>query len=182
MSESAGHDVTFTLLDGVALVVAAAVASVHMKTAVQSATGVGWVLVWLAFAGVGVTAAGPMLYVARRFGRTLPSYPRLGDRLWGLLGSPWVATAPLRTSRAVGYPRPFELYGLTLTVTVALTCLIVMAVLWKTFVFAPLTDRRAVRGPTSWTDRLGMLVSVAWPFQCGYLLLVLDSEIKPLLD
>ena len=179
MSGSARREATFTLLDGVALVVAAAVASVHMKTPVESASGTGWVLVWLALAGVGLTAAGPILYLARRFGRSLPGYPRLGDQLWGLLGAPWVVTAPLRTSRAVGYPRALQTYGITLTATVVTACLIVLAVLWRKYVLTPPTTTAKCPGPTSWTDRLGLLVSVAWPLQCGYLLLVLGSEIEP---
>ncbi len=182
MSGSARRDATFTLLDGVALVVAAAVASVHMKTPVESASGTGWVLVWLTLAGVGLTAAGPIIYAARRFGRSLPGYPRVGDQLWGLLGAPWVATAPLRTSRAVGYPRAFRTYGITLTAAVVAACLIVLAVLWRKYVLAPPTATPGCKGPSSWTARLGMLVSVAWPLQCGYLLVVLDSEIKPFLD
>ena len=181
MSGSARREATFTLLDGVALVVAAAVASVHMKTPVESASGTGWVLVWLALAGVGLTAAGPIIYLARRFGRSLPGYPRLGDQLWGLLGTPWVVTAPLRTSRSGTYPNVFHTYGITLTLTVVVACLIVMAVLWREYVLTPPTNRPNRKWPTSWTARVGMLVAVTWPLQCCYWLIVIDSDIKPFL-
>src|SRR4051794_23667601 len=99
---SPGRDDGFTVLDGVSLVVAAAVASVHMRTPVQIASGAGWGLVWIAFAGVGLWAAGSILYVVRRYGRRPEGYPRLGDRLWGVLGLPWVVSAPLRSSPGGG--------------------------------------------------------------------------------
>jgi hypothetical protein len=176
----ADRNATFTLLDGVALVVAAAVASVHMKTPVQSASGTAWVLVWVAFAGVGLTAAGPILYLARRYGRGLESYPRLGDRLWAVLGSPWIVTSPLRTSGAGADLRVFRTYGIVLTTTVVAACVIVLAVLWKKWVLTPPTARLPSKGSSSWTERLGMAISVAWPLQCGFLMVVLDSENVPL--
>ncbi len=182
MSGSARRDATFTLLDGVALVVAAAVASVHMKSPVESASGTGWVLVWLALAGVGLTAAGPIIYLARRFGRNLSGYPGLGDRLWGLLGAPWVVTAPLRASRAADLPRAFRTYGITLTATVITACLIVLAVLWRKYVLTPPAIPSKNKGPASWTTRVGMIVSVTWPLQLGYLLLVLGSEFERFMD
>ena len=176
MEPAADRDDGFTVLDGVALVVAAAVASVHMKTPVDVARGAGWGLVWLAFAGVGLTAAGPILYVARRYGRRPDGYPRMGDRLWAILGSPWIVAAPLRSSRMAGGGRALGIYDMILTVSVGAASLLVLAVLWKVWVMVPPRARAASEGRSSWTGRLGMALSVAWPLQCGFLLVVLDSE------
>src|SRR5207249_1319831 len=81
----------FTLLDGAALVTGAAVASVHIREAIADGhlLGPGWALAWLSFAGIALTAAGPFVFLLRRLGRRPPGYPRIGDRLWALLGGPW---------------------------------------------------------------------------------------------
>jgi hypothetical protein len=173
---AADRDDGFTVLDGVALVVAAAVASVHMKTPVDVARGAGWGLVWLAFAGVGLSAAGPILYVARRYGRRPDGYPRMGDRLWAILGSPWIVAAPFRSSRVAGGGRALGIYDMTLTLSVGAASLLVLAILWKVWVMVPPRSRPVQETRSSWTARLGMALSVAWPLQCGFLLVVLDSE------
>ncbi len=96
----------FTVLDGAAMVVAAAFASLHMRVAVREVHGVGWALVWLSFAGVALTSGGTFVYLVRRFGRRPMGYPRLGDRLWALLGLPWILAAPCRGPQAARSP-PF---------------------------------------------------------------------------
>ena len=167
----------FTVPDGVSLVVAAAVASVHMRGPVQIAAGAAWTLVWVAFAGVAITAAGPILFLMRRYGRRPEGYPHLGDRLWGLLGLPWVVTSPFRMSPGRGDALSF--YSTALTMSLGAACLVVLAVLWKVWVMTPPRVRASKDEGTSWTDRLGMALSVAWPLQCGFLLVILDAETLP---
>src|SRR4051794_40855960 len=85
----------FTVLDGAALVVGAAVASVHIRSAVPAdgLNGLGWAMLWMPLAGVALTAAGPFVFLVRRYGRRPIGYPAVGDRLWCLLGLPWLLTA-----------------------------------------------------------------------------------------
>src|SRR5689334_5835190 len=73
----------FTVLDGGALVSGAAVASVHIRFAAPAVGGldrVGWALLWITLAGVALTAAGPVVFLLRRYGRRPSNYPRTGDR------------------------------------------------------------------------------------------------------
>jgi len=59
--------------------------------------------------------------------------------------------------------------------------LVALAVLWKTWVLKPPGAHVEPDGPVPWTQALGMTLSVAWPLQWGFLLVVLDSEAQPLL-
>src|SRR4051812_1081346 len=89
----------FSLTDGAALVVGAAVASVHLRAVVpRDRIGAGWALIGIVFAGVALTAAGPIIFLIRRFGRRAAGHPRLGDWLWALLGLPWLVTCALRSA------------------------------------------------------------------------------------
>jgi hypothetical protein len=136
-------------------------------------TGPAWVLVWIAFTGVALTAAGPFVLLERRYLRRPEGYPRHGDWLWAVLGLPWILTAPFRPSAAAPRPAaPGGLYDVSLGITLALASIIVLAVVWNTWVLAP---PRAVksREPTPWTDRVGLVLAVAWPLQCGFGLVVL---------
>src|SRR3954462_9067688 len=91
------------VLDGVSLVMGSAIASVHILRVIRSEfTGAGWVMVWITFALVAVTATGPFIFLARRFSRKLPGYPKIGDRLWALLGLPWLGAPAI----PAGPPRP----------------------------------------------------------------------------
>ncbi len=117
----------FSVLDGAALVMGSAIASIHTLRVMRSdLTGAGWIMIWLTFAWVGVTAAGPFLFLARRFGRRLPDYPKIGDRLWALLGLPWLVTAVLQSGAPGSEPRQNSLFTMTLSVGLALTCLIAL--------------------------------------------------------
>jgi len=172
-----GRDEGFTVLDGAALVVAAAVASVHMRGPVRFATGAAWVLVWIAFAGVALTSAGPLVFLVRRYWRRPEGYPRIGDQLWAVLGIPWVACSPLGAATTAS--NPLGVYATALSVTLAVACLLVLASLWKVWVLTAPDARTSRSGPVPWTERLGMALAVAWPLQCGFLLVVLDSESMP---
>ena len=104
-----------TLLDGVALVAGAAIASVHLRGGrpARDLPGAGWALIWLTFAGVALTASGPFLRAIRRLSGRPGTPPRLGDRLWALLGAPWVLAAlPKIVGDGDGAA---DLYGLTLS-------------------------------------------------------------------
>jgi hypothetical protein len=174
MDERASGDGGLTLLDGAALVTGAAVASVHMRDSVPTGLpGAGWVLVWLTFAGVAITAAGPFVFLGRRFGRRTPGYPRVGDLLWALLGLPWLATAILRTA-SNSPPRRDDLVSLGLSIGLGLASLIALAVVWKTWVLVPPEQvNQSKRSP--WTNRVGLILAVAWPLQCGFGLVIVGG-------
>ena len=63
----------FSVLDGAALVVGAAIASVHVLGIRRvDLSGPGWIMIALTFCWVAMTAAGPFFYLGRRFIRRLP--------------------------------------------------------------------------------------------------------------
>ncbi len=98
MTDRAESGGGFTVLDGVALVTGAAVASVHVRSAVPRVVGpVGWFWAWCLFSWLTLTSAGPYLYLVRKFFTKPDGYPRLGDRLWALAGIPWLIAAMIRT-------------------------------------------------------------------------------------
>ena len=176
MNATTERDEGFTVLDGVALVIAAAVASVHLRTPVNQAMGAGWGLVWATFAGVVLTGSGPFLFLFRRLIRRPRGYPRPGDRLWAILGLPWVLTAPFRSSPGPSTLHPStDAYSTALTLGVAASSAAVVVILWKTWM-RPHPQKKPI-GPvgSSWTDRLGLALAVTWPLQTGFLLIVLDS-------
>jgi len=163
-----------TILDGAALVIGAAVAAAHVRgTFPGGLTGVGWGFVWAVFGGVALTAAGPFVYGARRYGRRPEGYPRVGDRLWAVLGLPWVLTSPLRSA---GSGRPADFPAIALVLGLAASCLVSLVVVWKAWVIADpaLDDRPHGTGPAPWTDRVGLALAVASPLQWGFGLAVLS--------
>jgi hypothetical protein len=146
-----------------------------MRDAVRSTLlPLGWGLVWITFAGIGLSAAGPFVYLERRYGRRLPGYPRIGDYLWALVGVPWLLTALLRTSYALGaQASTLELYRFCLWVSLAVASFIVMGIVWKTWVLAP--PGHGMRGGSSaWTERIGLILAVGWPLQCGFGLVIAE--------
>ena len=93
----------FTVLDGVALVTGAAVALVHLRSSVTEFNDPSdWVWGCGLFTWLSVTSAGPFVYAVRRFFTRPPGYPRLGDQLWALAGTPWFMAALVKT----GEPSP----------------------------------------------------------------------------
>ncbi len=74
-----------TMLDVTALVTGAAVASVHFRDFEEDIAGltlVGWTLLVPAFAWLALTAAGPFVFLVRRFSRRPEGYPGPYDWLW----------------------------------------------------------------------------------------------------
>lgn len=168
----------FTVLDGVALVIGAAIASVHLRDLVvqqEQPSGLGWVLVWLTFTGVALSTAGPFLFLERRFLRRPAGYPRTGDWLWALLGIPWLVAAPLRprVAKATGLSPEFTLYQGALWTGLLAASLIALGAVWRTWVIPPPPLPRPKGGdPAPWTDRIGLILAIAWPLQCGFGLVV----------
>ena len=156
-----------SVLDGVALIAGAAVASVHIRGLIEDALfGPGWIVVWLTFAWVCVTAAGPFVYVVRRFVRKPFDYPRVGDQLWGLLGLPWLLTAFFQNTRERGESIQHTLVATGLSVGLMLVSACAVSVIWTTWVMVT-PDRASETFSGPWTNRLGLVLAIAWPLQCG---------------
>jgi hypothetical protein len=161
-------------VDGAALVMGSAIASIHTLRVMRAdLTGAGWIMLWITFSWVAVTAAGPFLYLARRFARRLPDYPKIGDRLWALLGLPWLATAVIQSAAPGSEPSQNSLFSTTLCVGLAVICVITLGVVWSTWVMVP--PEQAARVEASpWTNRVGLILAIAWPIQCGLGMIVLS--------
>ena len=164
----------FSVVDGVATVMGSAIASIHTMRVMRSDfTGTGWAMLCLTFAGVAVTATGPFLYLGRRFARRVVDYPKLGDRLWTMLGLPWVVTAVIQSATAGSETRQDILFTLVLTVGLGLACVVALGVVWTTWVVVP-PEQAARVEVAPWTNRLGLILAIAWPIQCGLGLVVLS--------
>jgi len=164
----------FRVLDGAALVVGAAIASIHILGLRRGdLSGPAWIMVAITFTWVAVTAAGPFVFLARRFSRPLPGYPKLGDRLWAILGLPWLVTALLQTASPGSEPRHNPLFTTTLTVGLAIVCLVAWLVIWNTWVMVPPQEAARLEA-APWTNRVGLILSITWPIQCGLGMVVLS--------
>jgi hypothetical protein len=167
-----GRDIN--VLDGVALVMGSAIASVHLLRVIRSGLSpAGWIMVWLTFSCVALTAAGPFIFLARRYSRRLPGDPKIGDWLWALLGMPWVITAIIESIVPGEDPRHTPLFATTLTISLALSCLVALVVVWGTWVMVPPGQAARIEG-APWTNRVGLILAIAWPIQCGLGLVVLS--------
>lgn len=174
MMERAETGDGFSVLDGVALVMGAAVASVHIRGVIRDGlTGFFWVLVWVTFTWVALTATGPFLFLVRRFARRLPDYPKVGDGLWAALGLPWLLTAVLRSTASGAGPRRDDLFATGLSVGLAIVSLIALVVVWTTWVMVP-PEQASRAASTPWTNRVGLVLAVAWPVQCGIGMVVIS--------
>jgi hypothetical protein len=162
-----------SVLDAAAFVTGAAVASVHIRGAIREGlSGPGWVLVWGTFTLIALTAAGPFVFLVRRYVRRLAGYPGVGDRLWAWLGLPWIVTAVLQSAAPGGVPQRNDLAALVLGAGIGVVSLIALATLWGTWItVAPEQAERVAAGP--WTNRLGIALAVAWPVQCGLAMVVI---------
>jgi hypothetical protein len=163
-----------SVLDGAAIVTGAAVASIHIRGVIRDDLAApGWVLVWGTFAWVALTAAGPFVFLVRRYLRRLAEYPRVGDVLWAVLGLPWLLTALLRSTTPGPAPRRDALFAASLSLGLAIASLIALTVVWTRWVMVP-ADAAARIETAPWTNRVGLVLAVAWPIQCGVGLVVLD--------
>lgn len=160
-----------SVLDGGALVTGSAVASLHVLRVMRSElTAAGWVMLGLTFTLLAVTATGPFLFLVRRYIRRPPDYPGVGDRLWALLGTPWALTAVVQ-SASPGEGRD-GLIWILLVGGLAVASVIAVVEVWSTWVMvAPEQAERVEMG--AWTNRVGLVLAVAWPLQCGLGMIVL---------
>jgi hypothetical protein len=172
--EQAGSTGGFSVLDLGALVMGAAIASVHVLRVMREDLTLGaWVMIGLVFAGVTATSAGPFIFLGRRFVRQQVGYPRVGDRLWALFGIPWLATAIIKSATPGSAARHEPLFSTTLSIGLGIVCMIALAVVWSTWVMVP-PDQAARIESGPWTNRVGLIVAIAWPLQCGLGMVVLS--------
>ena len=173
MEQSSASD-GFNVLDLGALVMGSAIGSIHVLRVMRDglSTG-GWIMLCLVFVGVTLTAAGPFVFLARRFARKARAFPKIGDRLWALLGLPWLVSALLKSAAPGNEPRYEPLFATTLSISLGIVCLIALAVVWNTWVMVP--PEHAARIETGpWTNRVGLVIAIAWPLQCGLGMIVLS--------
>jgi hypothetical protein len=151
-----------------------AIASIHILGVRRwDLSGAGWLMVGITFTWVAATAAGPFIFLARLYVRRLPGYPKIGDRLWALLGLPWLVTALVQTAAPSSEPRHNPLFTTTLSVGLAVVCLIALGVVWSTWVIVP-PERASQIEAAPWTNRVGLILAIAWPIQCGLGMVVLS--------
>jgi hypothetical protein len=164
----------FSVLDLAALVMGSAIASIHVLRVIRDDLSLGgWVMVSVVFAGVTLTAAGPFIFLARRYARREHAYPRIGDRLWAILGLPWLASATLKSATPGVELRYEPLFATTLSVGLGIVCMIALVIVWNSWVMVPPEQAaRMESGP--WTNRVGLIVAIAWPLQCGLGMIVLS--------
>jgi hypothetical protein len=163
----------FSVLDGGAMVMGSAIASVHLARVMRGhITGPGWMLAAVVFGWVSVTAAGPFFFLARKFRGAVVDYPKVGDRLWALLGLPWLSTAVLQSASGLSKPGENPMFTTVLSVGLAVACMIALTVVWSTWVaVSPEQAARIEEEP--WTNRVGLILAIAWPIQCGLGMIVL---------
>ncbi|MGC8641008.1 MAG: hypothetical protein ACP5XB_14175 [Isosphaeraceae bacterium] len=167
-----GSDIT--VLDGLALVMGSSIASVHILRIMRSGlSAAGWVMVCVTFTWVALTSSGPFIFLARRFSRRLAGYPKVGDWLWAVMGIPWLLTAIIQSAMPGEDPRQNPLFSMTLSVSLVVACTICLAVVWGTWVMVP-PEQAALVEAAPWTNRVGLILSVAWPIQCGLGMVVLS--------
>jgi hypothetical protein len=174
MLQRGGRGSGFGILDGGAMVTGSAVASVLLRGVIRDGLAApGWILLWATFAWVALTASGPFVFLARRFLRRPSGYPGVGDVLWAVQGLPWLLAAIARPV-APGRPaRRDDLFAAGLGVALATVSLVALVVVWRRWVAVPPDEAaRTASGP--WTNRLGLVLAVAWPIQCGLGLVLVD--------
>jgi hypothetical protein len=164
----------FSVLDLAALVMGSAIASIQVLRVMREDLTLGsWVMIGLVFAGVTLTAAGPFVFLARRFARREPGYPKIGDRLWALLGIPWFVSAVIKSVTPGNEPRYDPFFATTLSVGLGIACMTAFAVVWNTWVMVPPEQATRIESG-AWTNRVGLIVAIGWPLQCGLGMIVLS--------
>ncbi|AMV39745.1 hypothetical protein [Planctomyces sp. SH-PL62] len=161
----------FTLLDGAALVMGSAVASVQLRPlAREGSSTAGLIGASLVFAWLAATATGPFVYLVRRFVRPTTGPSGIGERLWALLGTPWLLGAVFRSAGTQGGAE--GVYPLVMAGSVAAASLIAFLTTWQTWVAASPEEASRV-GAGAWPNRIGLVLAIAWPIQCGLAFVVL---------
>ena len=93
----------------------------------------------------------------------------MGDWLWALLGIPWLASAVLQSAAPGSEPRPNTLFAMTLSIGLAIVCMIAHPVVWSTWVMV-LPDQAARMEAAPWTNRVGLILvnRLAYPMWYGH--------------
>jgi hypothetical protein len=90
-----------------------------------------------------------------------------------MLGVPWVLTAVIQSATAGSEGRQGSLFAMALGVGLGVVSLIALGVVWSTWVIvSPEQAARVEVAP--WTNRVGLILAIAWPIQCGLGLIVLS--------
>jgi hypothetical protein len=163
----------WNLLDAVAIVTGAAVASVHVRERIDPGghlTTIGGGLLVASFLFLSLTSTGPILYFVRKFLRHTHRYPRDGDRVWMMLGLPWFVVALWRSSLG---PVPSRLalertagmlqVGIGLAAVYSTWMLIKR---WRELAPPPNGEPDPPR-VTPASSRIGFALGAAWPLQLG---------------
>jgi hypothetical protein len=169
LEETTSRSGGITMLDAAALVTGGAVASVHFRPfeeEIGKLTPLGSSFLVLAFAWLALTAAGPFVYLVRRYGRRRSGYPSPPDLLWLAFGLPWTIAALYRSGAGNLSTAANILYGNALFIGLALaSCL---AVLRLKRAWDALDAAHATKAPRrTWTEWIGTAIAVAWPLQLG---------------
>lgn len=176
MVDRAGSGVGFTVLDGVALVTGSAVALVHIRSAIPTFQGLGeWAWACVLFGWITLASAGPFIFLCRRFLARTGVRVGLGDWLWGVAGLPWLLAAIIGNgvpSREAVGGRLDPAYVACLTIGLALAAAVSVGWIAARYLLVNPAGP-GVEPPASWTDRVGLVLAVAWPIQCGIGLVVM---------
>ncbi len=161
----------FTMLDVAAVILGAAIASIHVRLAVPAPHGKAtWFFGVALFLWLSLTATGPFLYLSRRLiPRTGVPWPLVGDRLWVLWGCPWVISAVVESAinpraSATGQLEPIYVGSLGLGLFLATT--IALPVLAARYLWGEPGGVGRAAG-ANWTQWVGLGLSATWPIQCG---------------
>jgi hypothetical protein len=174
LSASSDASSGVSVLDGVGLVAGAAVASVHLRALLEaSVCGPGWVIGWGCFVWITLTSSGPFIYALRRATGTPERPPLIGERLWAMIGVPWLLTA-LGLSISSGSIADDYWVGLGLAVGLAVVSMVAVGVVWVNWVIVD-PDRAARTFSPPWTNRFGLFLAIAWPVQWGVGMAVVGS-------
>lgn len=167
-----GFSREFTLLDGGVLVTGAAIAAAHFRLHAPDPHGLpAWLGTLAIFGWLAITASGPFALLVRRWRASIAGPPPgLGDWLWLVWGSPWVATALMTVGHPTATPdaAPGRLdpayvgslaLGLIFATAVAVPTLIARLA-WA----HPRADDAP---PIAWSQGVGLALTAAWPLQAG---------------
>lgn len=165
------------MLDIAALVTGAAVASVHSRELTEQLPGMtilGWVFLGLAFLWLGLTSAGPFVYVVRRFVSRTDGYPGAADRLWVALGLPWFFAAIYRSGVGDWVQQGSRGYELCLYTGLAINAVLALGWVVCRWIAMNRDGAANLRGSyaRSWTELVGSAVAIMWPLQLGLVMVV----------
>ncbi|WP_165065497.1 hypothetical protein [Paludisphaera rhizosphaerae] len=158
------HDSRLTTADFMAFTIGAAFALLHLKRALgPDVSTPGLIVGSLAFLWLTATTAGPFVVLFRRMAGVESEGPTVGDRLWLVLGAPWILSSLFAWLQS-GFP------AIVLAVGVAEACLLAMIEVWRRWISVSAEEAK-VAFSGAWTNRFGMILAIAWPVQIALLLI-----------